>query len=212
MAARFLRLAFRINMEQVKLAEAEPAPLPEPLTEEEVAQQEEQDAEDRAEIAAVRERSNQNIEEERRSIMDELQAARYQAEQARRDAAAAREEAAAARQEADSARREADEARLLAPGPRPLSPGSQEPGDREQETGDRSEDAAIVLHKMHNLHTPGDAKPDASAVAAGTCAALRAEDNFFGAGLHSPASSGSREPATSAAGRKAAYPARKPPT
>jgi len=62
MAARFLRLAFRINMEQVKLAETEPAPLPAPLTEEEVAEQEVLAAEERAEIVAVRERSNQNLE------------------------------------------------------------------------------------------------------------------------------------------------------
>ena len=32
-AARFLRLAFRINMEQLKLAELDPPPAPEPLTE-----------------------------------------------------------------------------------------------------------------------------------------------------------------------------------
>jgi hypothetical protein len=134
----------------------------------------------------VRERSNQNIEEERVSIMDELEAARYQAEQARLEAAAAREEAAAARQEADSARREADEARLLAPGPRPLSPGSQEPGDREQETGDRSEDAAIVLHKMHNLHTPGDAKSDASHEPAGVYATKASAEKIYGESMHTP--------------------------
>jgi len=177
MAARFLRLAFRINMEQVKLAGAEPAPLPEPLTEEELAEQEAQAEEERAEIAAVRERSNQNIEATQRSIMDELEVARYQAEQARRDAAAAREEAAAARQEAEAARREADEARLLAPGHWPLSPGSQEPGAG-------SEDVALVLHKMHNLHTPGDENSGASAEPAGVYAAKATDEENLEICMH----------------------------
>jgi hypothetical protein len=49
MAARFLRLAFKINMEQLKLAELEQPPLPEPLTAEEL------DAEERADAAAAEE-------------------------------------------------------------------------------------------------------------------------------------------------------------
>ena len=39
-ASRFLRLAFRINMEQFRLASLDPAPLPNPLTPEEIADQE----------------------------------------------------------------------------------------------------------------------------------------------------------------------------
>ena len=187
MAARFLRLAFRINMEQVKLAETEPAPLPAPLTEEEVAQQEAQAAEERAEIVAVRERSKQNIEEERISIMDELQAARYQAAQARRDAAAAREEAEAARQEVEAARREAEEARSqTAAESRPLTPsgagGGEDAGSRidplqrgelDRDTApSRREGATMPEHKMHNLHTLSDEKSGASAAADGTCATI----------------------------------------
>jgi hypothetical protein len=177
MAARFLRLAFRINMEQVKLAGAEPAPLPEPLTEEELAEQEAQAEEERAEIAAVRERSNQNIEATQRSIMDELEVARYQAEQARRDAAAAREEAAAARQEADAARREADEAR--ATGAR-----GQESGAGRQEPGAGSEDTALVLHKMHNLHTEKSAESAVSACSSEVCIAPGTESGFAAPRVH----------------------------
>jgi hypothetical protein len=54
--ARFLRLAFRINMEQLKLAELDPPPPAPPLTDEELAADELQAAADAAEIAAARSR------------------------------------------------------------------------------------------------------------------------------------------------------------
>jgi septal ring factor EnvC (AmiA/AmiB activator) len=92
MAARFLRLAFRINQEQLKLAEAAPVPRPEPLSEEEIAEQETLAAEERAEIAAVRQRGEQELNATQVSLMDQLQAARHEAAEARREAAAAREE------------------------------------------------------------------------------------------------------------------------
>src|SRR5687767_5052322 len=50
---RFLRLAHRINMEQIKLSANKPPPLPEPLSADEVAQQDAQAAADREEILAV---------------------------------------------------------------------------------------------------------------------------------------------------------------
>ena len=43
-AARFLRLAFKVNMEQLALVEKDPPPLPGPLNDEEVAEEERQDA------------------------------------------------------------------------------------------------------------------------------------------------------------------------
>jgi hypothetical protein len=43
-AARFLRLAFRVNMEQLKLVEKEAPPMPQPLTATEVADEERRDA------------------------------------------------------------------------------------------------------------------------------------------------------------------------
>src|SRR5262245_26448565 len=54
--ARFLRLAFRINMEQLKLAEQDEPPPALPLTDEELADEELQAAADAAEIAAARAR------------------------------------------------------------------------------------------------------------------------------------------------------------
>jgi hypothetical protein len=52
-AARFLRLAFRINMEQLKLAELDPPPPAEPLSEEEIAEQDRADAVAAEELAAA---------------------------------------------------------------------------------------------------------------------------------------------------------------
>jgi transposase len=54
MVARFLRLAYRINMDQLKLAEQAEPPPPPPLTDEELAQEELQAAADAAELAAGR--------------------------------------------------------------------------------------------------------------------------------------------------------------
>ncbi len=56
MVSRFLRLAHRINMEQLKLAELDPPPLAAPLSPEELAAEEAQAAADAAELAAARQR------------------------------------------------------------------------------------------------------------------------------------------------------------
>ena len=56
-AARFLRLAFRINMEQLKLVEQEPASLPESLSEDELAAEERLDAQVAADFAEAERRS-----------------------------------------------------------------------------------------------------------------------------------------------------------
>jgi multidrug efflux pump subunit AcrA (membrane-fusion protein) len=178
-------------MEQVKLAGVEPAPLPEPLTEEELAQQEAEVAEERAEIAAVRERSNQNIEEEQRSIMDQLEAARYQAEQARLEAAAAREEAEAARQEADAARQEAGAARREADEARAAAGGQREDSD----DGSDSRGTGANEHKMHNLHTPGEAKSGASAEPVGVYVAKAPTEKICGGCMHTSQAPMLEEPA-----------------
>src|SRR5207249_9742523 len=52
-AARFLRLAYRINMDQLKLAALVEPPAAEPLTDEELADEARQAAADAAEIAAA---------------------------------------------------------------------------------------------------------------------------------------------------------------
>jgi hypothetical protein len=55
-AARFLRLAFQINMQQLKIAEKDPLPALPPLDEEELARQDEEAAVDTADIESVREK------------------------------------------------------------------------------------------------------------------------------------------------------------
>ena len=56
-AARFLRLAFRVNMEQLKLVEQDVPPLPEPLTDEQLSDEEGRDAAVAEEFAAAEQRS-----------------------------------------------------------------------------------------------------------------------------------------------------------
>jgi len=73
MAARFLRLAFRINMEQLKLVEREPEAL-EPLTEEVLTAQEAEEAAVEAEIKQSRQQREEN-EAMRHRIDSEVSAA-----------------------------------------------------------------------------------------------------------------------------------------
>src|SRR5438132_11881148 len=60
-AARFLRLAYRINMDQLKLAALVEPPAAEPLTDEELADEARQAADDAAEIAAARRRAEEAV-------------------------------------------------------------------------------------------------------------------------------------------------------
>jgi hypothetical protein len=62
-AVRFLRLAFRVNMEQLKLVEHDAPPQPEPLTAEEIAAEERRDAAVAEEFAAAERRSEERAAE-----------------------------------------------------------------------------------------------------------------------------------------------------
>jgi hypothetical protein len=162
MAARFLRLAFRINMEQVKLAEATPAPLPEPLGEEELAEQEAQAAEDRAAIEAVRERGQQELKATQVSLMDQLAAAQQELAEARRE------------QESGARSREPGAATLTPA----LSQREREPGQADAGSVGNQECGKDLLHYVHKLHNEGGPKCDASAYAAEACAAAGVNRDF----------------------------------
>src|SRR5438874_1940204 len=58
MCSRFLRLAHRINMDNLKLAALDPPPMAEPLSPEELAAEEAQAAADAAELAAARQKGS----------------------------------------------------------------------------------------------------------------------------------------------------------
>jgi hypothetical protein len=70
-AARFLRLAFQINMQQLKLAERDPAPAAEPLSAEEVARQAREAAADLAALASA-EHALARLEAAREILCDDL--------------------------------------------------------------------------------------------------------------------------------------------
>jgi hypothetical protein len=165
--------------------------LPEPLGEEELAEQEAQAEEDRAQIEAVRQRGEQEVAATQVSLMDQL--------------AAAQQEVAEARREAAEARREQER-----------GVGSQEPGAAaltpalsQRETEIPSGDDA--LHNVHNLHTSGEKKTDASAAAARTCSAEQPENKLPATSQNCPESGASGGSATMAVGQSGADPARKPP-
>jgi transposase len=67
-AARFLRLAFRVNMEQLKLVEQDPPPLPEPLTASELAEEERRDAAVEEEIRVRQQREAESAAAEQEQI------------------------------------------------------------------------------------------------------------------------------------------------
>jgi helix-turn-helix protein len=80
-AARFLRLAFRINMEQLKLLDEQDAPRPDELSAEELAQEARDAAADAAEIAAARQRVKDELDRSR-APRDVAPAAAHNAAQA----------------------------------------------------------------------------------------------------------------------------------
>ena len=82
-ASRFLRLAFRINMEQLKLVAQDPPPLPEPLSDTELAQQEAASAAILAEFEAVERAAAEAAEADRRRTSEEQRVAEEMADQER---------------------------------------------------------------------------------------------------------------------------------
>jgi hypothetical protein len=83
-AARFLRLAFRINMEQLKLVSQDPPPVPEPLSAEELAEQEAASAAILAEFEAVERAAAEAAEADRLRVAEEQRVAAEMAEEERR--------------------------------------------------------------------------------------------------------------------------------
>src|SRR5436190_2501175 len=71
MCSRFLRLAYRINMDNLMLAALDPPPLAEPLSTAELAAEEAQAAADAAELATARQKGSGDFGESQLPIIDE---------------------------------------------------------------------------------------------------------------------------------------------
>ena len=115
-AARFLRLAFRINMEQFKLVQRDELPPAPPLTDDEIEQQFREAAAAAEELAQARRRSHERVAE----IMAEHNAAKQTPAEASNDAADGRVGSAHQSFEADELN--------------PSSPNAPAPADADQLT------------------------------------------------------------------------------
>jgi hypothetical protein len=160
-AARFLRLAYRINMDQLKLAAQfarEEAPHAEPLTDEEFAAEAEQAALDAAEIAAARQQGSGVFDEEYSPMNNEYNLPKTP----------------------DSLGPQAEphcDAEPGAPGcsqPGPdggihASAGPSAPPDSTSNLEPQTSNAA-VMHPMHNLHTDSAPKTAVTSAQPCTCA------------------------------------------
>jgi hypothetical protein len=154
--ARYLRLAFKVNMEQLELVEKDPPPLPEPLTAEELAEEERQDAAADAELAEQQRREEENLAEYYRQRAAGLTGITLGCEAATeiagttsgRGESPAEGQPAALREQVCSRLRESQEASA--------APAATEAA------------AVLNLHKMHN----GESENSSASVAAScTCAA-----------------------------------------
>jgi colicin import membrane protein len=180
-AARFLRLAFRINMEQLKLVSQEAPPKPQPLTAEELAQQASEAEAIAAELEAVEraraEAAEAAAEAHRQRIAEEERLAAEMAAEER----AAREMAA----------------RYLAE----QAAGEQCEEDRGQATEDSGEgtqaetDAAAVIQAVNEMNNHRPAESAAKSNGACTCAADRAPENSSLRECITPIPRGSEAPA-----------------
>jgi hypothetical protein len=153
-AARFLRLAFRINMEQLKLVEQDSPPLPAEPSAEELAEEERLDAAIAAELRASQERADA------RSAEQEWQ--RRQEEEAMREVARLEREYSAGTKPGPG------EGGVEAGWPASATTDALVPAHREQvcsRLGDGD-----VMHAVHEMHNAGAAETDATPPPAGSCA------------------------------------------
>ncbi len=92
MVSRFMRLAFRVGAEQLKLVEQEPAAMPQPLSDEEQAAEEAAAAAARAEFQAVRDKQDQEAKAREVTWGDKLRFAEQEAARACQETDKLREE------------------------------------------------------------------------------------------------------------------------
>ncbi len=145
-ASRFLRLAFRINMEQLKLVQADEPPLPPPLSDDEIAEEEQAAAAFAAEFRGHRKHPGQG---------DERQASGDSGR-----------EAGVGEQEAELIERlqrqeELERAELAQQLEAQLAQRSTDQPITDQPAAD--------VHNLHNLHSPCTEENDASDCDTSTC-------------------------------------------
>jgi hypothetical protein len=162
-AARFLRLAFQINMQQLKLTEAEPAPRPEPLTMEQVADEKAAAAQAETEFAQERVRQDAQAEKwsaEIRQYKEQEQVHGQLMQKAMADIAAMDAEAPEATEPATAAE--------------PSQTAEPQPMEQPQAPEDApraAEPAPENMHPVHKMHTLNSPKNGASHKLPIVCAA-----------------------------------------
>jgi hypothetical protein len=155
-AARFLRLAFRVNMEQLKLVEQDPPPLPEALSAKELAEEEQRDAVVAEDLAAAERRAEERSAAREREHEAEIAGTKPEVVQVVRGSPDPAQDATAG---------------LACEGEGDLrSDGGAGSGDPRPAESSQPEDPEHNLHKVHNGETPENAvTPDRPC----TCAADR---------------------------------------
>jgi hypothetical protein len=158
MAARFLRLAFRVNMEQLKLAEHDQPPLPAPLTAEESAEEERQALADAEELATARRHRGADIPD---------------CQEAKSSVGSAHEGAAADETSAeDSPIDPAGRTDTKHPFPAPAPTLNLEPGTLNAAVADSlTHHLPTPLHALHILHTENPSENAINPTPPCTCAA-----------------------------------------
>jgi hypothetical protein len=180
MTARFLRLAFRVNMEQLKLAELDHPPLPAPLTAEEYAEEERQALADAAELAASARRRAADIPVCQEEVARETSVGSAQ------HGAAGAEPSAENNCRVGSAHHDAAVDETLAEDTPQLDAPSLpstlnlEPGSLNPACDDSSiHHSRAPLHTLHILHTANPQEIAASSALPFTCAADQGEQENF---------------------------------
>jgi hypothetical protein len=160
MVARFLRLAAKINMEQLKLVEQGEAPPLPPLTDEQLAAEEAEAAADRAALGLARRRGENQPDEQARQAQ-EREAAFLADDQVKQEAARHAAQQRAERQQAAAAAEEERLAQireivsLAGIANRPVEEPSQEP--------------VADAQSAHIAHTAAAEESAATSVCDGTC-------------------------------------------
>jgi transposase len=190
MASRFLRLAQKVGMDNLKLTEQEPLPELAPLADEEIAEQEAAAAAAAREREAAQAAASANVNDVMRERVDAEVAQAVTAAVERRMKEMDRERLAVVRSEAevadapDGERDEAGASRTIRPRQKPgTEPNRTAPvPDLHPAIRPSSEPAIaeIQVHNLHKMHTSITPKTGASPGAAGSCERQSPPTNIAG--------------------------------
>jgi hypothetical protein len=192
--ARFVRLAYRINMDQYKLAKEEAAPRPAPLSAEDVATEREAADQAEREFAEDRERVRQENERSAARIRQELAEERAASERVLAERKATQESDAAWADDPAAQAYEAEIDAAIQAGEAPPNLAVAEKNEDDRAIAGPTLQGEAIIHEVNNVNTPAAAKTAVTSDPPCTCAAEEQIEKICGEACIGAASASTTRP------------------